>query len=105
MQALFKSLLGSFRDLLPIILVIGFFQVIVLQQPLPNWISITFGLVLVVVGLTLFVYGLDMGLFPIGESMAHSLAHKGSLGWLICVCLLTWLWHHHCRTCAHRGGG
>ncbi|OOE44112.1 hypothetical protein BZG06_09735 [Salinivibrio kushneri] len=88
MQALFKSLLGSFRDLLPIILVIGFFQVIVLQQPLPNWISITFGLVLVVVGLTLFVYGLDMGLFPIGESMAHSLAHKGSLGWLIAFAFL-----------------
>ncbi|WBA15518.1 DUF1538 domain-containing protein [Salinivibrio proteolyticus] len=88
MQALFKSLLGSFRDLLPIILVIGFFQVVVLNQPLPNWLSITIGLVLVVVGLTLFVYGLDMGLFPIGESMAHSLAHKGSLGWLIAFAFL-----------------
>jgi len=35
--ALGKSLLDSLRDLAPIILVITFFQLVVLQQPIPTW--------------------------------------------------------------------
>ncbi|WEM42953.1 DUF1538 domain-containing protein [Photobacterium sp. DA100] len=80
---LLKALLSSLRDLLPIILVIGFFQMVVLQQPLPQLGPILVGLAFVVVGLTLFVFGLEMGLFPIGESMAHSFASKGSVWWLL----------------------
>lgn len=82
-QALFHSLLGSLRDLLPIILVIGFFQLFVLQQPVPNLFGILMGGFLVVLGLTFFIYGLEMGLFPIGESMAHAFAKKGSVSWLM----------------------
>lgn len=82
--ALLKSLLSSLRDLLPIILVIGFFQVVVLQQPMPQLGPILVGLAFVVIGLTLFVFGLEMGLFPIGESMARSFASKGSVWWLLC---------------------
>lgn len=78
-----KKLWSAFSDLLPIILVIGFFQAIVLRQPLPNTGEVVFGSLLVVLGLTLFVQGLEMGLFPIGESMAHALAQKGSLFWLL----------------------
>ncbi|MGF1733196.1 DUF1538 family protein [Photobacterium kasasachensis] len=81
--AMFKALLSSLRDLLPIIVVIGFFQLVVLQQPLPDWGAILLGLVLVVIGLTLFIFGLEMGLFPIGESMARSFASKGSVVWLL----------------------
>lgn len=88
LTALLAAMLGSLKDLLPIILVIGFFQIIVLQQPLPDWISIMVGLVLVVMGLTFFVFGLEMGLFPIGESMAHSLARKGSVFWLMTFAFL-----------------
>lgn len=82
-KALLVAMLASLKDLLPIILVIGFFQLIVLKQPLPNAGSILFGLLLVVMGLTFFIFGLEMGLFPIGESMAHALAQKGSLLWLM----------------------
>ncbi|MDN3698779.1 MULTISPECIES: DUF1538 domain-containing protein [Vibrio] len=82
--SLFKAMLGSFRDLLPIVLVIAFFQLVVLQEPLPNLISILVGLLLVVLGLTFFIFGLEMGLFPIGESMAQAFARKGSVFWLIC---------------------
>ncbi len=74
----------SLRDLLPIILVIGFFQFAVLRQPIPNLDEIAIGFVFVVIGLTLFVQGLNMSLFPIGESMAYSFAKKGSLFWLLC---------------------
>ncbi len=70
---------GALRDLAPIILVIAFFQTIVLQQPFPNLEAVVIGLVCVVFGLALFVQGLEMGLFPIGEAMAQAMARKGSL--------------------------
>lgn len=82
-NALLKAMFNSFKDLLPIICVIGFFQIGVLQQPLPDSLSIFVGLLLVVIGLTFFVFGLEMGLFPIGESMAYALARKGSVFWLM----------------------
>lgn len=76
-------MLGSFRDLLPIILVIAFFQIVVLQQTPENILQIIVGLVFVVLGLTFFIFGLEQGLFPIGESMAHAFAKKGSAFWLL----------------------
>ncbi|MCP5146970.1 MAG: DUF1538 domain-containing protein [Pseudomonadales bacterium] len=76
-------MLGSLRDLLPIFLVIVFFQFAVLQQPLPNLGDILLGVVFVVLGLTFFIHGLEQGLFPIGESMAADFARKGSAFWLI----------------------
>jgi hypothetical protein len=83
----FRSIGGalgnSLRDLMPIIGVIGVFQLLVFQQPLENLGQLLIGLVLVVVGLTLFVVGLEMGLFPIGESMAHDFARKGHVGWIV----------------------
>lgn len=76
-------MLGSIRDLAPIILVILFFQLVVIQQPLPNVGQLMAGVVFVLMGLTFFIHGLEQGLFPIGESMAHAFARKGSVGWLI----------------------
>ncbi len=83
LKPVITSLLDSLRDLLPIILVIGFFQMVILQQPIPNFGEILVGIIFVVIGLTLFVQGLNMGLFPIGETMAHAFASKGSLTWLL----------------------
>ena len=79
----FNALIGSLRDLLPIILVIAFFQLFVLQQAPDNILQIIIGLVFVVLGLTFFIFGLELGLFPIGESMAHAFAKKGSVVWLL----------------------
>ncbi len=84
LKAIRIAVLNSVRDLLPIIAVIGFFQFAVLQQPIPDLAEIALGFLLVVIGLTLFVQGLNMSLFPIGESMAYSFASKGSLSWLLC---------------------
>jgi hypothetical protein len=83
LKATLASLFDSLRDLFPIILVIGFFQFAILQQPIPNIGEIAIGIAFVVIGLTLFVQGLNMGLFPIGETMAHAFAKKGSLAWLL----------------------
>ena len=78
-----KAMLGSLRDLLPIFLVIAFFQFAVLQQPMPDIYELLLGVLFVVLGLTFFIHGLEQGLFPIGESMATAFARKGSLFWLI----------------------
>lgn len=78
-----KSMIGSLRDLAPIIVVVVFFQLIVFGQPMPNLSELLVGLIFVTLGLTFFIYGLEMGLFPIGESMAHAFARKGSVFWLI----------------------
>lgn len=74
---------GSIRDLTPIVAVIGVFQFLVLQQPLNGVVGLLIGTVFVVLGLTLFIYGLELALFPIGESLAISLARKGSVFWLL----------------------
>jgi hypothetical protein len=83
LKALGLSLLDSLRDLLPVVLVVVFFQLAVLKQPLPNVGQLVGGLLMVVLGLTFFVRGLEMGLFPVGESLAYALARKGSLFWLV----------------------
>jgi hypothetical protein len=77
------NILSALRDLAPIFIVIAFFQIVILQRPFPNMAEVLFGLVLVILGLSLFVLGLEMGLFPIGEAMAHAFAQKGSLIWLL----------------------
>ena len=78
-----RLILGTLRDLTPIILVITFFQIVVLEQPFPNLENVLVGLLLVMLGLALFIQGLEMGLFPLGESMAKAFARKGSLAWLL----------------------
>lgn len=80
--ALSKDALSSLRDLAPIVLVIAVFQVLVIQEPVSGFLSILFGGLLVVAGLTCFIFGLRIALFPIGEDLAHSLARKGSAFWL-----------------------
>ncbi len=80
---LLRSLADSVKDLLPIVAVIAFFQLLVLGQPIPNFLELLWGTLLVVVGLTLFVQGLKLGLFPIGENMARDFASKGSVLWLL----------------------
>lgn len=83
LHSLLRTIKESFRDLLPIIVVILFFQLLVLGKPLPNWEKTVVGTLLVIAGLTFFIRGLEMGLFPIGESMAYGFARKGSVTWLV----------------------
>ncbi|MBW2615532.1 MAG: DUF1538 domain-containing protein [Deltaproteobacteria bacterium] len=82
-KKLFRKLKEAGRDLLPVILVITVFQLAVLRQPFPELLEVLIGAVLVVIGLMLFVQGLEMGLFPIGETLAVAFARKGSLVWLL----------------------
>ncbi|PHS72422.1 MAG: hypothetical protein COB22_05300 [Cycloclasticus sp.] len=78
-----NQIIGSIFDLLPIFVVIFIFQIFVLQQPVPNLGDIVIGTFFVVLGLALFIQGLEKSLFPIGENMAYAFAKKGSVPWLL----------------------
>lgn len=79
----FGDLKNAFKDLVPIILVVAFFQALIIRTMPENLFSIVAGLIIVAVGLALFIRGLELGIFPIGESLAISFARKGSLFWLL----------------------
>lgn len=83
LRRIFQKLKEAGRDLLPIFLVISVFQLAVLRQPFPELLEILIGTAFVVIGLMLFVQGLEMGLFPLGEALAVAFARKGSLVWLL----------------------
>ncbi|MCY3656822.1 MAG: DUF1538 domain-containing protein [Chloroflexi bacterium] len=76
--AMARQILGALRDLLPIFAVVAFFQIVVLRQAFPDIAEVVVGLVCVVLGLALFVQGLESGLFPLGEALAQGMARKGS---------------------------
>lgn len=69
----------SFRNLLPIIVVVAFFQFVIMRQVPDDLLPITFGLLVVVLGVALFLQGLEMGIFPIGKNLSNEFAKKGSL--------------------------
>jgi len=78
-----QDLKNSFKDLLPIILVVAFFQTFIIQSMPENLTSIVVGLTIVAVGLALFIRGLELGIFPVGENLAIDFAKKGSTFWLL----------------------
>ncbi|NKQ41103.1 MAG: DUF1538 domain-containing protein [Sulfurovum sp.] len=77
------DLKNSFRDLLPIIIVVALFQGLIIRALPDNIISIVIGLIIVAIGLALFIRGLELGIFPIGEGLAVDFARKGSVFWLL----------------------
>ena len=81
--ALSRDALSSARDLAPILIVIAVFQIFVIREPVHGILSLIFGGLLVVAGLACFLFGLRVALFPIGEGLAHALARKGSVFWLV----------------------
>uniref|UniRef100_UPI004048BE83 DUF1538 domain-containing protein n=1 Tax=Aliarcobacter sp. TaxID=2321116 RepID=UPI004048BE83 len=78
-----KLLKDSFRDLIPIILVILFFQLAIIQSIPEDWLSTTIGLVIVAIGLAIFLQGLEIGVFPIGEGLARDFAKSGWVTWIL----------------------
>ena len=73
----------SFLDVLPILLVITFFQLVIIQKPFPHLKETLFGFMLVVIGLFIFIQGLENALFPIGERLAVEFALKGNVYWIV----------------------
>jgi hypothetical protein len=77
------DLKNAFKDLFPIIVVVAMFQGLIIQAVPTNLVSIIIGLTIVAIGLALFIRGLELGIFPIGEGLAIDFAKKGSVFWLL----------------------
>jgi hypothetical protein len=78
-----ELLVDTVRNLGPIVAVIAAFQLLVIREPIPDLARTLEGLLAVAAGLALFIRGLRLALFPLGESMASLLARKGSVVWLL----------------------
>jgi hypothetical protein len=83
LQKIGEKLRAASLDLLPIAVVVSFFQLAVLRQPFPNLFEILMGLFFVVIGLMMFIEGLEIALFPLGENLSYALVKKGNLFWLL----------------------
>lgn len=83
-----SDLKNSSKDLAPIIVVVALFQLVVIKSIPDNLASICLGLFIVAVGLALFIRGLEVGIFPVGENLANDFARKGSVFWLLLFAFL-----------------
>ncbi len=82
------DLKNSFKDLLPIIIVVSIFQAFIISKVPNNLSSIILGLIIVAFGLAVFIRGLELGIFPVGENLAIDFAKKGSFAWLLLFAFL-----------------
>jgi len=73
----------SFQDLVPIIAVIAFFQIVILQSVPENIWTLVGGFIIVGLGLSFFIRGLEAGIFPLGEALAEEFAKKKIFIWLL----------------------
>ena len=73
LQQFIDTTLSTLFDVAPIIIVIFGFQLFILKQPIINFRKIALGLIYVLLGLSLFLVGLDEALFPLGKIMAQQL--------------------------------
>ena len=74
----FMELINTIKDVMPILVVIFFFQYIIIKKPVAHLHKIITGIVMVILGLYAFIIGLEMGLFPIGESIAFQLTNMNN---------------------------
>ncbi|MDO6500110.1 DUF1538 domain-containing protein [Photobacterium sanguinicancri] len=72
-QHFLSTFIGTVRDVMPIVIIMFGFQFAVLRRPVKNWRKVATGFVLVIFGLSFFLMGLELALFPLGESMAQQL--------------------------------
>lgn len=79
---LWSTLLSTLQDVVPIVAVLAFFQLVVLRRRLPHPRRMIVGFGFVLAGLALFLIGLEQALFPIGETMARQLTAPEMLGTL-----------------------
>jgi len=75
-----QTTVATLRDVTPIVAILFGFQWLVLRRRPPNLKRIATGFVYVLLGLTLFLVGLEEALFPLGETMAQQLTEQAMIG-------------------------
>jgi hypothetical protein len=88
--ALARNFLLTMRDVLPIAAILFGFQVFVLRRPIPHLRQVLVGFAFVLIGLSLFLDGLEEALFPLGRLMAEQLTDPALIGGGAAADTLTW---------------
>ena len=78
-QQFIDTFLGTVMDVIPIAVIIFGFQLTVLRKPVNNLAKVLIGFFYVILGLSLFLMGLELALFPLGETMAMQLTEPSFL--------------------------
>ena len=87
-----RLLLATAKDLVPVLALLIFFQIVVLRQPIPRPRRIVFGFFIVLVGMACFLGGLDLALFPVGRSMARMLTENTGGGSAVSLTAYGWVY-------------
>ena len=95
LQSFLSTLLLTLRDVLPIALIIFFFQLFILRKRVANLKQVLIGSVLVLVGLAFFLQGLEQALFPLGKLMAKQLTTPEFLGITATMQEIGGNWQHY----------
>lgn len=74
-----RILRHSGTNLLPIVVVVAFFQAVVIRRMPDELLPMVVGLLVVVVGVAMFLQGLELGIFPVGKNLSNEFARLGSL--------------------------
>ena len=80
LDSVFATLLATLRDVAPIVLIVLVFQLLVLRRALANPRRVCIGFLYVVLGMALFLVGLEQAIFPLGRSMAEQLTAPSFIG-------------------------
>ncbi len=80
LSGFFYMLLSTLKDVLPIAVIIFGFQFLVIRKPVPHFRKVLIGMGYVLLGITLFLLGLEQALFPLGRMMAEQLTDPVFLG-------------------------
>ncbi|NRQ42430.1 DUF1538 domain-containing protein [Rheinheimera sp. YQF-2] len=83
LQQFLHQFIHALKNLLPIVVVVLFFQLAIFQTLPPEPLSIIIGLLIVAIGIALFLLGLELSIFPVGKNLANQFARKGSLPLLL----------------------
>lgn len=78
-----SEFLKALRNLLPIVIVVVLFQLLVFRSMPDDPLELVAGLLIVAVGIALFLYGLDLSIFPVGKNLANQFVRSGALGLLL----------------------
>ncbi len=88
------SIIRTVWDVLPIVAIVFGFQLFVIRRPIPKLKQVLIGFFYVLIGLALFVDGLEQALFPLGRLMAQQLTDPAFIqgGDSAATSLTTLLW-------------
>jgi hypothetical protein len=75
----YVRIMDQIKAVVPLALYLVLFQVLVLRQPVEAAVSLTLGLAAVIIGLAVFMEGLNTGLMPFGTIIGNNLPKKANM--------------------------